>query len=135
VQPLLEEAGVDLVCNGHSHLWNRFVSTNDVNYLEASNTGNSYGAFHPLWGESRPIPPAPWNADNYLAQGNPGGLKPVVSNIAPLRNTDGQELPFVADNNFVMFQAIDAGTGMITSWYVDMGNVQAGAVKFDEFSL
>ena len=135
VQPLLEEAGADLVYNGHSHLWNRFVSENGVNYLEAANTGNSYGAFHPLSGESRPIPPAPWNAENYVAQGNPGGLDPAVPNIAALRNTDGQELPFIADNNFVVFQALHTGTGMVTSWYVDMGNVQAGVVKFDEFSL
>ncbi|PRC54561.1 metallophosphoesterase, partial [Mycobacterium sp. ITM-2017-0098] len=44
VVPMLEDAGVNLVYNGHSHLWNRFVSGNGVNYLEASNTGNSYGA-------------------------------------------------------------------------------------------
>jgi hypothetical protein len=28
LQPLLENAGVDLVHNGHSHLWNRFLSDN-----------------------------------------------------------------------------------------------------------
>ncbi|MCH9728305.1 MAG: metallophosphoesterase [Actinomycetia bacterium] len=135
VLPLFEEAGADLVYNGHNHLWNRFVSENGVNYLEASNTGNSYGAFHWLSGASRPIPPAPWNADNYLAQGNPGGLDPVVPTIAPLHNTDGQELPFIADNDLVVFQALDTGTGTVTSWYVDMGNTDVGAVKFDEFSI
>jgi 3',5'-cyclic AMP phosphodiesterase CpdA len=135
VQPLIETAGVDLVYNGHSHLWNRFVSNNDVNYLEAANTGNSYGAFHPLSGERRPIPPSPWKAENYLAQGNPGGLDPVLPSIEALRNADGQRLPFIADNNFVAFQALDTRTGTVTSWYVDMANTQAGAVKFDEFSL
>ncbi|MCH9736362.1 MAG: metallophosphoesterase [Actinomycetia bacterium] len=135
VLPLFEEADVDLVYNGHNHLWNRFVSENGVNYLEASNTGNSYGAFHRLSGESRPIPPAPWNADNYLAQGDPGGLDPLVPTIAPLHNADGQELPFIADNDFVVFQALDTGTGTVTSWYVDMGNTHAGAIKFDEFSI
>lgn len=135
VAPLLEEAGVDLVHNGHSHLWNRFVSDNGVNYLEASNTGNSYGAFHPLSGRSRPVPPAPWDASNYLAQGNPGGLEPVVPSIAPLRNPDGAPLPFIADSNYVVFQALDTATGLVTSWYVDMRDVGAGAVKFDQFAL
>lgn len=135
VQPLFEQAGVDLVYSGHSHLWNRFTSANGVNYLEASNTGNSYGAFHALSGESREIPPEPWNAENYLAQGNPGGLEPVVPTIAPLRSADGRPLPFIADNNMVVFQALDTGTGTVTSWYVDMRETQNGAVKFDEFSL
>jgi hypothetical protein len=135
VQPLLEEAGVDLVHNGHSHLWNRFVSPNGVNYLEASNTGNSYGAYHPLSGRSRPVPPAPWDPDNYLAQGNPGGLDPVVPTIAPLRNPDGQPLPFIADNRYVVFQALDTGTGLVTSWYVDLDAATPTAVKFDQFAL
>jgi hypothetical protein len=135
VVPVLENAGVDLVYNGHSHLWNRFVSAGGVNYLEASNTGNSYGAFLPVSGQSRPAPPPPWNADNYLAQGNPGGLAPVVPSIAPLHNAEGRPLPFLADNNFVVFQALHTGTGMITSWYVDMADVAAGAIKFDEFRL
>ena len=135
VQSLFEEAGVDLVYNGHSHLWNRFVSANGVNYLEASNTGNSYGAFHPLSGESRPVPSAPWNPENYLAQGSPGGLDPVVPVIEPLRRADGNPLPFIANNDAVVFQALDTGTGTVTSWYVDIGNAQTDAVKFDEFSL
>ncbi|WP_370330896.1 hypothetical protein [Mycolicibacterium hippocampi] len=100
-----------------------------------TNTGNSYGAFHALSGESREIPPEPWNAENYLAQGNPGGLEPVVPTIAPLRSADGRPLPFIADNNMVVFQALDTGTGTLTSWYVDMRETQNGAVKFDEFSL
>ncbi|MCH9668857.1 MAG: metallophosphoesterase [Actinomycetia bacterium] len=135
VLPIFEDAGVDLVYSGHNHLWNRFVSSNGVNYLEASNTGNSYGAFESLSAESRPIPPAPWNADNYLAQGNPGGLDPVVPSIAPLRDAAGRELPFIAENDFVVFQALQTGTGRVTSWYVDMADSAAGAVRFDEFTL
>ncbi|MDZ4234375.1 MAG: metallophosphoesterase [Dietzia sp.] len=135
VQSLFEEVGVDMVYNGHSHLWNRFVSANGVNYLEASNTGNSYGAFHPLSAESRPVPPAPWNPENYLTQGSPGGLDPMVPTIAPLRSADGTPLPFIADNDTVVFQALDTGTGTVSSWHVDMADSQTGAVKFDEFSL
>ena len=135
VLPLFEDAGADLVYSGHNHLWNRFVSGNGVNYLEASNTGNSYGAFDPLSGESRPIPPLPWNADNYLPQGNPGGLDPVVPTIAPLRDAAGRELPFIADNDLVVFQALQTGAGKVTSWYVNMADPSAAAVRFDEFSL
>lgn len=135
VLPLFEQAGVDLVYSGHNHLWNRFVSDKGVNYLEASNTGNSYGAFDSLSGASRPIPPQPWNAENYLPQGNPGGLDPVVPTIAPLRDAAGRPLPFIAENDFVVFQALHTGTGTVTSWYVDMTNSSAGAVRFDEFSL
>jgi hypothetical protein len=133
--PLLESAGVDLVYSGHSHLWNRFVSPNGVNYLEASNTGNSYGAFLPISGMSRPAPPAPWNTENHVAQGSPGRLSPVVPTVAPLLTADGQPQPYVADNNFVVFQALHTGTGVITSWYVDMADVTSGPVRFDEFQL
>ncbi|WP_348727497.1 hypothetical protein [uncultured Mycolicibacterium sp.] len=135
VMPVLEAAGVNLVHNGHSHLWNRFVSAEGVNYLEASNTGNSYGAFLPVAGNTRPIPPSPWDAANYAAQGNPGGLEPVVPTLAPLRDPDGRPLPYVADNDFVVFQALHTGTGVVTSWYVDLTDSRSGAVRFDEFSL
>jgi hypothetical protein len=51
--PMLEEAGVDLVQQAHNHIWNRFQSENGVNYLETSNTGNTYRVFHELSGNSR----------------------------------------------------------------------------------
>lgn len=135
VVPLFEDAGVDLVLNGHSHLWNRFFSAGGVNYLEASNTGNSYGAFLPVSGRSRPIPSPPWEPSNYAAHGDPGGLEPAVPNVAALRNADGEPLPFVADNNVVVFQALHTGTGTVTSWYIDLADSAAGPVKFDEFQL
>ncbi|PRC41821.1 hypothetical protein C6A85_000000113645, partial [Mycobacterium sp. ITM-2017-0098] len=133
--PMLEDAGVNLVYNGHSHLWNRFVSGNGVNYLEASNTGNSYGAFLPASGARRPIPPAPWARENYVAQGNPGGLDPVPPTIAARRRADGTLLPFLADDDFVVFQALHTRTGTVRSWYVDMSDTTAGAVTFDEFQI
>lgn len=135
IMPLLDAAGTDLVYNGHNHLWNRFVSASGVNYLEASNTGNSYGAYLPISGKSRPVPPPPWNGADYSAQGNPGGLAPIVPNIAPLHAADGQSLPYVAGNNYVVFQALHTGTGMVTSWYVDMADVAAGPLRFDQFQL
>jgi len=48
IEPLLLQHGVHLVHTGHSHLWNRCVAQGPqgqrLNYLEASNFGNSFGA-------------------------------------------------------------------------------------------
>ena len=52
-----------------------------------------------------------------------------------LRDPDGRPLPYVADNDFVVFQALHTGTGVVTSWYVDLTDSRSGAVRFDEFSL
>ncbi|BBZ06666.1 hypothetical protein MDOR_08350 [Mycolicibacterium doricum] len=135
VVPLIESAGVDLVYSGHNHLWNRFTSPAGVHYLEASNTGNSFGAFLDVSKRSRPVPPSPWSADDIAAQGDPGGLSPTVPNLSPLRDDAGRPLPYIADNHIVVVQALHTGTGCVTSWYVDMADPTAGAVKFDEFCL
>jgi hypothetical protein len=134
--PLLEGAGVDLVHNGHSHLWNRFVSENGVNYLETSNTGNSYGAYHPLSGRSRPLPPLPWDASNYLAQGNPGGLEPIVPNVKPfLDETTGEPEPFVQDNHLAVFAMLDTGANELVSYAYDVRTPGTAPWVIDRFSL
>jgi hypothetical protein len=135
LQPLLEGAGVDLVQNGHSHLWNRFVSDNGVtNWIETSNTGNSYGAYHPLSGRSRPVPPSPWVASNYWAQGNPGGLEPIVPTVNPFLAADGTPQPFVQSNAHAVFTVFDTATGEVTSFSAD---VTAGEdpVVLDRFTI
>lgn len=45
VEPLLGEAGVQLVQTGHSHVWYRFVNPQGMNIIETSNVGNSYGCY------------------------------------------------------------------------------------------
>lgn len=135
VAPLLESAGVNLVLNGHSHLWNRFTADSGTHYLETSNVGNSYGAFHPLSGRSRPVPPAPWDPDNYLAQGNPGGLEPQLPTMAPLTDPAGTPLPFVQSNDHSVFSVLDTGTGEVTSYRFDMRTPHAAPVVFDRFPL
>jgi len=135
VAPLLESAGVNLVLNGHSHLWNRFTAESGTHYLETSNVGNSYGAFHPLSGRSRPVPPAPWNPDNYLAQGNPGGLEPQVPTVAPLTDPAGTPLPFVQSNDYSVFSVLDTGTGEVTSYRYDMRTPDVAPVVLDRFPL
>ncbi|MGJ7440961.1 hypothetical protein [Aquipuribacter sp. MA13-6] len=135
LQPLLTEAGVDLVHNGHSHLWNRFRTEGGTNFLESSNTGNSYGAYHPLSGRSRHVPGAPWDADNYLAQGNPGGLEPVVPTVEPLLAADGTPLPFLWGNQYAAFTLLDSHAGEVTTWVYDLSDPDAGAWVLDRFEL
>ena len=136
LQPLLEDAGVDLVHNGHSHLWNRYVAENGTtNFLETSNTGNSYGAYHPLSGRSRPLPPAPWDASHYLAQGNPGGLEPVVPNVAPYTDAQGTPLPFVQDNNLAVFTKLNTGSGEITTYSYDVRTPNVRPKVIDVFTI
>lgn len=136
LQPLLENAGVDLVQNGHSHLWNRFGSeTSHTQFIETSNTGNSYGAFHELSGRTRPVPPAPWNAENYWATGNPGGLAPIVPTENPHRAADGTPLPFVQSNDHAVFTVLDTGSGEVTSYSYDLRTPDTAPVVLDRFGI
>ena len=136
--PLLEQAGVDLVFYGHSHLWNRFVSPQGTHYLETSNVGNSYGAF---WKDkSRPVPPetiegsaVTYAPTDYITQGDPNGLEPVVPTLAPLLDDSGNPLPYIASNDITVFSAFDTGTGTISSYYFDTRSPGSEVVKFDEF--
>lgn len=133
--PLLEEAGVDLVYSGHNHMWNRFTSPAGVHYLEGSNTGNSFGAYTTTSGRRRAVPPPPWRREDTRAQGNPGGLAAVVPTVQPRRDEAGRPLPYIADDELVVFQALHTATGTVTSWYVDLRDTSTGPVKFDEFRL
>ncbi|MEA5447933.1 metallophosphoesterase [Leptolyngbya sp. CCNP1308] len=138
--PLLEQAGVDLVFYGHSHLWNRFVSPQGTHYLETSNVGNSYGAF---WKDkSRPVPPetiegsaVTYSPTDYVAQGDPNGLEPVVPTIAPLQDDSGHPLPYLASNDITAFSVFDTGMGTISSYYFDTREPNSAVVKFDEFAV
>ncbi|EDX87097.1 Ser/Thr protein phosphatase family protein [Synechococcus sp. PCC 7335] len=140
--PLLEEAGVQLVFYGHSHLWNRFVSPTGMHFLETSNVGNSYGAH--LTGNSRAVPTdeavdvagdlTPFQSV-YKATGNPNGLTPVVPTLAPLRNEAGNPLPYIASNDITCFTIFETESGLLSSYYFDTRQPGAEVVKFDEFRL
>ena len=135
VGPLLEEAGVDLVQQAHNHIWNRFKSPAGVNYIETSNTGNTYRVFHPLSGNSRPIPKAPWDPTNYTAQGNPGGLEPIMPTGAAPVNADGVKTPFVQSNDHAVFTLLDTGANEVISYIYDVRTPDAAPVELDRFSL
>ncbi|MEM8503423.1 MAG: metallophosphoesterase [Cyanobacteria bacterium P01_D01_bin.1] len=140
--PLLEQAGVQLVFYGHSHLWNRFVGRTGMHFLETSNVGNSYGAH--LEGNPRPVPRdsavekagdlIPFQS-NYAALNDPNGLMPVVPNIAPLKGDDGEPLPYIASNDITSFTLFDTGDGTISSYYFDTRQPDSDVVKFDQFTI
>jgi len=129
--PLLESAGVQLVYYGHSHLWNRFQSDLGMHFLESSNVGNSYGAH--TQDNPRLIPT--YTPQNYIAVGNPNGLKPIVPSISPLTDETGNPLPYIASNDITVFSILDTATGTISSYRYDTRQPNSDVVKFDQFQL
>lgn len=132
--PLLENAGVQLVFYGHSHLWNRFVSPAGMHFLETSNVGNSYGAH--LADNPRPMPDF-IDPENDLSVGNPNGLQPVIPTIAPLLNSQGEPLPYIASNEITVFSVLETNgdRAVIKSYYFDTRKEDAKLILFDQFKL
>lgn len=140
LSPLIdtENTPVDLVFNGHSHLWNRFRSEHGVNYIETSNVGNSYGAYHELSEDNpRPVPPAPWDAENYLPLGSPGGLEPIApsENPLPAAKDPSRPAPYLTSNDRSVFTGFNSATGVVSSWVFDATRPDEAPVLLDEFSL
>jgi hypothetical protein len=127
--PLLESAKVNLVFYGHSHLWNRFLSPNGMNFLESSNVGNSYGAY--LGDKKRPVP----LDRSYAATGDPNGLEAIIPNIAPLVDWVNQPLAYIASNDVTVFSILDTEKGTVSSYRFDTRYPESEVIKFDEFSL
>ncbi|ERT06337.1 calcineurin-like phosphoesterase family protein [Lyngbya aestuarii BL J] len=132
VMPLLEQANVQFVYYGHSHLWNRFVSESGIHFLESSNVGNTYGAY--LEDKRRFIPPG-FQIKNYSAVGDPNNLEPVIPNLRPILSENGQPLPYIASNDVTAFSIFDTATGTVSSYYFDTRKPDSEVVKFDEFVL
>ncbi|UBF25329.1 metallophosphoesterase [Kovacikia minuta CCNUW1] len=131
VVPLLEAAGVQLVFYGHSHLWNRFLSSSGMHFLETSNVGNSYDAY--VGDRARPVPAA--NTADYAPLGNPNGLLPIVPSIAPLLDSSGDPLPYIASNDITVFSILYTDTGTLSSYYFDTRKPESTVIQFDEFKL
>jgi hypothetical protein len=131
VVPLLEAAEVQLIYYGHSHLWNRFVSAKGTHFLESSNVGNTYGAY---WGTKQRTIPKGYR-EKYVAIGNPNGLRPVIPNLAPLTNAQGQPDPYISSDDISIFSILETETGHVTSYRFDTTQPQSAVVKFDQFRL
>ena len=135
VEPLLSEAGVDLVFFGHSHVWNRTENAAGVDFIETSNVGNDYGAFHESSGRTRAVPPEPWNREWYVGQGDQHGLEPIVPNVNPLTDEAGRPLPYVASSDHTVFSILDTGTGTVTSYVFDLRDPDGAVEVLDRFPL
>ena len=137
VEPLLNAAGVDLTFSGHSHLWFRMQNEANVNFLETSNVGNSYGCYLEGYRERGNVPNDPrYTAANYAAVGDPHGLEPIMPTIeAPMTDDEGAPLPCVASNDLTVFSILDTGTGSVKSYTFDTRRPEFEVVLFDEFSL
>ncbi|HLO48829.1 MAG TPA: metallophosphoesterase family protein [Kamptonema sp.] len=131
VMPLLENADVQLVLYGHSHLWNRFVSPSGMHFLETSNVGNSYGA---AIGQRQRFVPSGYQ-EEYVTLGDPNGLEPAIPTIAPVLGEDGQPMPYIASNDLTVFSIFDTAVGVVSSYYFDTRKPESDVVKFDEFKL
>ncbi|BCL38916.1 purple acid phosphatase family protein [Nostoc sp. MS1] len=131
VIPLLEAAKVQLVFYGHSHLWNRFVSSSGMHFLETSNVGNSYGA---AWGERKREVPTSYQ-EEYIALGDPNGLEPVVPTIHSMLGEDGKPLPYITSNDITVFSIFDTSNGTVSSYLFDTRKPNSDVIKFDEFKL
>ncbi|XWK91412.1 MAG: metallophosphoesterase family protein [Phormidium sp.] len=131
IEPLLNAAKVQLVLFGHSHLWNRFINSSGVNFLETSNVGNSYGAA--LGDNKRPVPIN--NSENYAATGDPNGLDAIVPTIAPLVDENNQPMPYIASNDITVFSILDTANGTVSSYHFDTREPNSQVIKFDEFYL
>ena len=129
LEPLLEKAGVDLVFNGHSHVWNRFRTAQGMNYLESSNVGNSYDAF--IDGKERnemvPSDLQYFDANDYVLSGDPGGLKP----ISPLFMD--KSVKYIASNEVTVFSILNTQTGIVSSYAYDITKPEDGVKKIDYF--
>lgn len=131
LEPLLVDAGVDLVLNGHSHLWNRFRGRGGVHYLETSNVGNTYGAFV-RGGPERFVPPPPWPTRDATPVGDPAGLRPEM----PTGRAPGSgRRPYVSSNTVTVFSVLDTSDGTVRSWAFDTERPEEGSWLLDEFRL
>jgi hypothetical protein len=149
IEPLLQARGVQLVHTGHSHVWNR-AKVGNLNYIEASNVGNSFGAFWStsgtVWKERFPgqfanelaSPTSRWNPANYPRVGDAHGRAPIMpTEFNPMREKEGTpiDMPFLDSNNVTAFTILDTTTGRVTSYSFDTRNPANPVRKFDEFPL
>lgn len=135
VEPLLSEHGVQLVVNGHTHIWNRFRNAAGVNFLESSNVGSTGGVCMP--GHlARDVPgPDEGYVETYVPRGDPGGLEPIVPSVAPTIGADGQPEPFLTSDTVTAFSVLDTVDGVVRSYRFDTTQPDGDAVLFDEFRL
>jgi len=140
VEPLLSEAGVQLVHTGHSHVWYRFVNPQGMNILETSNVGNNYGCY--IEGhQARGNAPSGFDYDpaDYAVTGDPHGYEPVMpTEFSPMTNaSSGQDLPCIASNEMTAFSVLETGPDgtTVSSYVFDTTRPEGDVELFDRFEL
>jgi hypothetical protein len=154
IEPLLLENGVDLVLNGHSHLWNR-ATVEDMHYLETSNVGNTFGAHYSdddgavnqraswvatFWEELESDDPR-WDPADYPRTGDVHGREPIfptefnpMEELEPLEENN-RPLPFVSSNNLTAFTIFDTASGTVSSYVFDTRDPESEVRLFDQFVI
>jgi hypothetical protein len=152
IEPLLVEAGVQLVHIGHSHVYSHVRSplAPTLNYLETSSAGNTFGAFwtqgngtawrNALRGGNTGLFAAgsPWNTANYPRTNDPHDRAPqfpTMANPMQLWGGEAQPVPFVSSNDISTFSVLDTGIGAVRSFAIDLRNPAAAAIEFDRIPL
>jgi hypothetical protein len=133
----LNETGVQLVHQGHSHVWFHLQNAAGVHYLETSNVGNSFGCYLEGYKERGNVPDDPrYDSANYVSTGDPHGLLPIPPSIfAPQQDDNGNELPCIDSNELTAFSILDTRAGTVKSYVFDTRDPESAVVKFDEFPL
>ena len=135
IEPLLRDAGVQLVHSGHSHLWFRMKDDANIDWLETSNVGNSYGCYLEGYKERSNVPGEGFDADDYALTGDPHGLEPIMPNIdAFWTDSAGKSLPCVDSNEITTFSILNTASGEVASYYFDTREPDSEVVEFDRFS-
>jgi hypothetical protein len=135
--PLFNQAGVQLVHIGHSHLWWHMEDEAGVDYLETSNVGNTYGCYLEGYKERSGVPnDERFDAANYPTVGDPFGLEPTFPSVfAPMQNEAGEDLPCVDSDQLSVFSILTTEDGMVRSYVFDTADPDAEPMLFDEFSI
>ena len=151
--PMMEKSGVNILFEGHTHIWNRFKTDKGLNVLETSNVGNSYGGFYdeknsgdikPFDENTRPDIPSVfmpesersnmreyWDINDFAIMGDLYGNEPEYPSQCALPDNK----PYLASETITAFSVLDTGSGTIDSYYFDTSNPESTVVKFDSFSL
>lgn len=137
IEPLLNENGVQLVHQGHSHVWFHLQNAAGVHYLETSNVGNSFGCYLKGYKERENVPDDPrYDSTNYISTGDPHGLPPIPPTLfAPQQDGNGNGLPCIDSNELTAFSILDTRAGTVKSYVFDTRDPESAVVKFDEFPL
>lgn len=135
VEPLLGNANVDLIINGHSHIWNRFQSPYGPLILECSNSG---GTRLDEILEATPIS----TSNNGECRGrilveDQTGLPAEFPTVEPIVNGVGAAVPYLASPKISVFSTLNTNSGVLTSYYISplTSPVQVRPVVFDVVPL